>query len=247
LEAALGGWKATALPGSGAPATLPRPPAEKPTRIVLVDKPGAAQSVIAVSRIGAERKSPDYYALTVMNSIFGGQFSSRLNLNLREAKGYTYGARSMFEWRIPQPGPFLATASVHTAVTAPALAEFLKEFQGMAGAQAVTAGELAFSHAWLTRGYPADFETPDLLARQWETAVEYRLPDDYFNTYIPRISQVTAADVLRVARQYLDLGHLTIAVVADRSKVEAALRKLPLGKSLEVLQVDEDLTLVREH
>ena len=244
LEAALGGWKAT---GESVPATLPGRPAEKPTRIVLVDKPGAAQSVIAVSRIGAERKSPDFYALTVMNSIFGGQFSSRLNLNLREAKGYTYGAHSMFEWRIPQPGPFLATASVHTAVTAPALAEILKEFQGMAGARAVTADELAFSQAWLTRGYPAYFETSDLLAGQWQTVVEHRLPDDYFNTYIPRISQVTAGDVLRVARQYLDPAHLTIVVVADRSKVEAALRELPVGKSLEVLQVDEDLAPAPEH
>jgi zinc protease len=240
LEAALGGWKAAGKP---APATLPQPPAEKPTRLVLVDKPGAAQSVIAVSRIGAERHSPDFYALTMMNSIFGGQFSSRLNINLRESKGYTYGAHSIFEWRIPQAGPFLATASVHTAVTAPALAEFLKEIEGMAGKRAVTADELAFSHAWLTRGYPADFETPDLLARQWETVVEHRLPDDYFNTYIPRISQVTAADVLRVARQHLDPGHLTIVVVADRAKVEAGLRELPVGKSLEVLQVDEDLAL----
>ena len=271
LEAALGGWKATTIPGSDArtggagataglsssalhtagqassgtqaPATLPPPPAEKPTQIVLVDKPAAAQSVIAVSRIGAERKSPDYYAMTVMNAIFGGQFSSRLNLNLREAKGYTYGAHSMFEWRIPQPGPFLAMASVHTAVTAPALVEFLKELQGMVGARAITADELAFSQAWLTRGYPADFETPDLLARQWETVVEHSLPDDYFNTYIPRIRQVTAADVLRVARQYLDPGHLTIVVVADRAKVESSLRALPVGKGLEVLQVDEDLSL----
>jgi zinc protease len=134
-------------------------------------------------------------------------------------------------------------ASVHTAVTAPALVEFLKELQGMVGARAVTADELAFSQAWLTRGYPADFETPDLLARQWETVVEHGLPDDYFNTYIPRISQVTAADVLRVARQYLDPGHLTIVVVADRSKVESSLRALPVGKGLEVLQVDEDLSL----
>ncbi len=102
------------------PAVFRAPPAaRKPTRIVLVDKPGAAQSVIAVSLIGAERNSPDYYALTVMNSIFGGQFSSRLNLNLREAKGYTYGARTLFDWRVPQPGPFVATASVQTAVTAP--------------------------------------------------------------------------------------------------------------------------------
>ena len=239
LEAAFGGWKAA---GGPALATLPSP-AQKAPRIVLVDKPGAAQSVIAVSRIGAERKSADFCALTVMNSIFGGQFSSRLNLNLRESKGYTYGAHSMFEWRIPQAGPFLASASVHTAVTAPALAEFIKELQGMTGARAVTADELAFTEAWLTLGYPAEFETPDLLARQWETVVEHRLPDDYFNTYIPRIRQVTAADVLRVARQYLDPAQLTIVVIADRAKVESSLRKLPAAKGLEVMQFDEDLTL----
>ena len=100
--------------------SLIAPPAARPTRIVLLDKPGAAQSVITVAQIiGAARNSPDFYALSIVNAIFGGQFSSRLNLNLREAKGYTYGARTTFDWRIRQPGPLLATASVQTAVTAP--------------------------------------------------------------------------------------------------------------------------------
>ena len=152
LEKALGGWKAAAdMPSV---VTLPAPPAPKPTRILLVDKPGAAQSVIAVAQIGVARNSPDYYSLAVMNSIFGGQFSSRLNMNLRESKGYTYGARTAFDWRIQQPGPFLATASVQTAVTAPALVEFLKEFRGIVGANPVGPEELEFSKAYLTRGYP---------------------------------------------------------------------------------------------
>ncbi len=136
LERVFAGW--TVAVTEPPAERLAAPPAAKSTRILLLDKPGAAQSVIAVSQIGAARNSPDYYALSVMNTIFGGQFSSRLNLNLRETKGYTYGARTMFDWRIQQAGPFLATASVQTAVTAPALVEFLREFRGMAGSRPVS-------------------------------------------------------------------------------------------------------------
>ena len=162
LEKVFAGW--TAAVAEPPAERFPPPPAAKSTRILLLDKPGAAQSVIAVSQIGAARNSPDYYALSVMNAIFGGQFSSRLNLNLRESKGYTYGARTTFDWRIQQPGPLLATASVQTAATAPALVEFLKEFRGMAGSRPVSRQELGFAKAYLTRGYPADFETPGQIA-----------------------------------------------------------------------------------
>jgi zinc protease len=241
LEKAFAGWKASGA--DGAAEKLAEPLAAKPTRIVLVDKPGAAQSVISVCQIGAARNSPDYYALTVMNTIFGGQFSSRLNLNLREAKGFTYGARTAFDWRIRQPGPFLASASVQTAVTAPALVEFLKEFDGMVGARPIEAKELEFSRDYLTRGYPADLETPSQIVRQLETLVEYDLPDDYINTYIPRIAAVTAADVLGMAKAYLHPDRLAIVIVGDRTKIEANLRKLPAGKSLEVFQFDKDFRL----
>jgi predicted Zn-dependent peptidase len=206
---------------------------------VLLDKPGAAQAVITVGQIGAARNSPDYYALSVMNAIFGGQFSSRLNLNLREAKGYTYGARTAFDWRIRQPGPLLATASVETAVTAPALVEFLKEFRGMAGGRPVSRQELGFAKAYLTRRHPADFETPGQIALSLETLVEYGLSNDFFGTYMSRIQTVSGEDVSRVAKKYLDLDHLVIVIVADRAKVESALRQLPAGKNLEIVQVDE--------
>jgi zinc protease len=178
-----------------------------------------------------------------MNSIFGGQFSSRLNLNLRESKGYTYGARTAFDWRVRQPGPFQAIASVQTAVTAPALVEFLKEFRGMAGGCPVSSKELDFSKAFLTRGYPADFETPAQIASRLQTMAEYRLPDDFYNTYIPRIKAVRAEDVLRAAKKYLDLDHLAIIIVADRAKVEASLRELPVGKNIEVVCFDKDFHL----
>jgi len=241
LEKAIGRWKAS---GGPAEQSIPAPPPAKPTAVVLVDKPGAAQSVISVALVGAQRNTPDYPALTVMNSIFGGQFSSRLNMNLRESKGYTYGARTMFEWRVHQPGPLVASASVQTAVTHLALVEFLREFEGMVGNRPVTPDELEFNRTYLTRGYPAGFETPGAVANQLETLVEYGLPDDYFNTLVPRINAVTGEDVLRVARKYLAVDHLAVIVVGDRAKIEKSLRELPAGKNLSVLQFDEDFRLV---
>ncbi len=241
LEKAFSGWKAE--PSSSRPA-FPDLPAAKPAGIVLIDKPGAAQSVIAVSLVGVHRNSPDYFPLLVMNSVFGGQFSSRLNMNLRENKGYTYGARTHFDWRVHQPGPFLATASVQTAITHLALVEFLKEFAGMCGDRPVEKDELEFSKTYLTRGFPAGFETPGAVAQQLETVIVYGLPDDYFNTVVPGVSAVAADDVLRVAKQHLDLGRLRAIVVGDRKKIEAELRQLPIGKNLTVLQFDEDFRLV---
>jgi len=135
-------------------------------------------------------------------------------------------------------------ASVQTAVTAPALAEFLKEFQGMVGGRPVTEKELAFNKDYLTRGYPAQFETPDAVAGQLETLVQFHLPDDYFNTVVPKISAVTEADVLRVAKKHLHTGNLAAIVVGDRSKIEADLRALPVGKDLQVVQFDDDFRLV---
>jgi predicted Zn-dependent peptidase len=241
LEKAFADWKRPAV--APVEARFPAAPQAQPTRVVLVDKPGAAQSVISVSLIGTDRRSPDYFALTVMNSVFGGQFSSRLNLNLREQKGYTYGARTSFDWRVRQPGPLVASASVQTAVTAPALTEFLAEFHGMAGGRPVTAEEVAFSKDYLVRGYAAGFETCAQVASQLETLVEFHLPDDYFNTYIPKTTAVTPDEVLSAARKYLPVGNLSIIVVGDRSKIEAALRALPVGKDLTVYQFDADFRL----
>ena len=225
---------------------MPIPPPAQPTRIVLVDKPGAAQSVITVGQIGAARNSPDFYALSVMNAVLGGQFSSRLNLNLREAKGYTYAARSMFDWRVRQPGPLLASTSVATAVTAPALVELLGEFRGVVGSRPVSRPELVFAKAFLARSYPADFETPEQIALSLETLVEYGLPGDFFGTYMPRIHAVSGEEVSRVAKKYLHADHLVIVIVADRAKVEPALRRLPVGKGLEIVRCDENFRLLKQ-
>jgi zinc protease len=241
LEKALADWKPE---GFSAPPSIPEAPAAKPTRIILIDKPGAAQSVIAVAQLCAERNSPDYYALNVMNAIFGGQFMSRLNMNLREEKGYTYGARSSFDWRVRALGAFSASSSVKTDVTAPALVEFLGEIDGIRGAVPVKPAELADAKDYLTRGFPSEFETISQIAGRLETLVEYRLPDDYFNNVIPRLSAVTADDVLAVAKKYLHPDSLAIVIVGDREKIEKSLRELPAGKNLELMKFDDDFQLV---
>jgi zinc protease len=218
-------------------------PAAKPTTLILIDKPHAAQSVIQVAFPGSRRNTPDYFPQSVMNTVFGGQFSSRLNLNLREQKGYTYGARSTWDWRVRSEGLFVATSSVQTAVTAPALSEFLKELHDMAGARPVETKELDFCKKYVTRGYTAGFETPSQVASQLETLMAYQLPDDYFNTVVPSIQAVTTDDVMRVAKKYLALDRLSIVVVGDRAKIEPELRKLPAGKGLKVFRFDDAFRL----
>jgi zinc protease len=230
-------------PSDMEPVRLPNPPDRVATGITLVDKPGAAQSVISVGQLGVLRNSPDYFRLLVMNTIFGGQFSSRLNMNLREDKGYTYGARSSFEWR-QQPGPFVASASVQTAVTAPALAEFLKEFSDLAGGRPVTEKELEFAKASITRGFPGNFETSRDIAGRLEDLVEFGLPNDYFNTVVPKVSAVTGDDVMRVATKYIHPEYLNVIVVGDRSQIESKLRELPVGERIEVRQFDENFRLI---
>ena len=240
LEPALGDWKSTS-PAAAAPSfALPE---RKPTTLILINKPHAAQSVISVALIGSCRNTPDYFPQSVMNTVFGGQFSSRLNMNLREKKGYTYGARSGWDWRVRAEGLFAATSSVQTNVTAPALAEFLKELADMAGARPAEAKELDFCKKYVTRGYTAGFETPSHVASQLETLLAYQLPDDYFNTVVPGIQAVTADDVTRVAKKYLALDRLAIVVVGDRATIEPELRKLPVGKELKVYRFDDAFRL----
>ncbi len=163
----------------------------------MVDKPEAAQSVVSVAMAGAERKTPDYFPMMVMNTALGGQFASRLNMNLREDKGYTYGAGSGFDWRTRDLGTFVASASVQTAVTAPALKEMLNELQEIAAKRPVAGDELDFDKKYMTRAFPADFETSSSIAARLETLVEFHLPDDYFETVLPGIAAVTGDDVTK--------------------------------------------------
>jgi len=231
LEAALKGW----APGTPTKSVLPPPPeAPKGVTVYLVDKPEAAQSVLAVGEVGPMRATPDYIPLTVMNGVLGGQFSSRINLNLREDKGYTYGARSGFAFRLG-PGPFEAGGSVQTAVTKEALVELVKELSDVTGPRAITDAELAFSKDRLIRGFPSRFETTGGVAGTLAELVEFDLPDDYFTTYPAKVEAVTKAEVDRVAKTYLHPDRMTVLVVGDRAKIEGPLKTLPYAKVINLL------------
>jgi predicted Zn-dependent peptidase len=206
------------------PAPVPRPANRT---IFLVNKPGAAQSVIVLGSPGVARTSPDYPAIEVMNTILGGSFSSRLNQNLRETKGYTYGAGSAFVYR-PVPGPFLARSAVRTNVTDSALVEFFRELNGIRDS-VVTATELTRARNYIAFGLPGDFETTGQMAGQVATLLTFGLPPAYFNSYVRRILGVTAADVQRVARAYFDPAKVDVIVVGDVAQIRPGIEALGLG------------------
>lgn len=222
--ARFGAWERGATPAAPAPAAPVAPAARS---IFLVDKPGAAQSVIRIGNVGVPRSSADFFPLQVLNTILGGSFTSRLNQNLRETHGYTYGANSQFAMR-RMAGPFQAGASVQSAKTDSALIEFMRELRRIRD-EAVPQAELDKAKAYITLGLPGDFETTQGAAGRYRDLLTYALPLDYYNGYIERINAVTAADVQRVARQYVDLDHLAIVVVGDRSQIEAGIRALNEG------------------
>ena len=222
-EARFGGWEKGASPA--------RPTGEVPVRagrtIYLVDKPGAPQSVILIGNLGVPRSTPDYYALRVKNNLLGGSFSSRLNQNLRELHGYTYGVRSSFDM-YHQAGPFRASASVHTAKTDSSLIEFFRELRRMRD-EPVPAAELAKSKAYIALGLPSEFETTQGAAARFLELLAYDLPLDSYDSFIKGIEAVTAADVQRVARKYITPDQFAIVVVGDRSQIEAPIKALNEG------------------
>lgn len=234
LESAFANWKSAQVPMSKTPdaAVFDRP------GIYLVDKPGAAQSVINIGQVGVSRSNPDFYPLQVMNSILGGGGSARLFMNLREDKGYTYGAYSGFAYR-RGAGPFTASAAVQTAVTKESVIEFLKELNGIRGAIPISQRELDANKQSLIRGFPGDFETNGQIAGQLGALATYGLPDSYFNTYISKISAVTLADVNRVANKYLTPDKMAILIVGDRNTIELGLKQIPqLGNKINYLDTE---------
>ena len=205
------------------------PPDSPPGRVVTVHRPGAAQSELRLGHIGLPRSTPDYHALLVLNMILGGQFVSRINMNLREEKGYTYGARTSFEFR-RGPGPFVFQTSVQSEVTAAAVQEAVAEIRDIRGARPVTTAELETGRAALTRGYPRNFETAEQLGRAAVQLSLYGLPDDYFSTFVPRVLAVDADDVARVARTHLDPDRLLTVIVGDAERIGPTLGDLRLGE-----------------
>jgi zinc protease len=234
LERAFAAWKPGQVPAADVSML---PPARERAGIYLVDKPGAAQSVIQIGQVGVARSSPDYFPLLVLNSMLGGQFVSRINLNLREDKGYTYGARSSFDYR-RGAGPFAASGGVFTNVTKESVSELLKELRGIRGEIPVTERELEYAKQGILRGFPRGFETPDQIAARLSQVVLYNLPNDYFNTYSARVRAVSLADITRVANRYLTPERMAILVVGDRKAVEPGLRSLGIGDSITFLDAE---------
>lgn len=223
--------KINALFGSWQPGTVPtvnygEPAKAAATTIYLIDKPGAAQSSFRIGAVGVPRSTKDYFALTVMNTILGGSFSSRLNQNLREARGFTYGAGSRFDMR-RQAGPFLASAEIVTAKSDSALIEFMKELNGIR--QDVPSTELNRAKRYLQLQLPGNFETTQEIAAALVPVALYGLPLDFYNNYVQNIEDVTQADVARVAQQYINPGSLAVVIVGDRKTIEPGLRALNVG------------------
>lgn len=153
-------------------------------------------------------------------------------------KGYTYGARTAFDFR-RGAGPFVASAGVQTAVTSESITEFLRELRGIRGEIPVKPQELEFAKQSLIRGFPRGFETPEQIASRLAAIVLYGLPDSYFNNYMAQVRAVTLSDVERVANKYLDPSRMAILVVGDRKVVEPRLRSLPeIGQTITVLDAE---------
>lgn len=220
-EAKFGAWKA----GEVAPSVTALPATSK-ARLILVDKPGAPQTALRLSTIAVDRKTPDYAPLQVMNAALGGLFTSRLNTNLREEKGYTYGVRSQFQYR-SAPGPFAIAASVRTDVTGPAVSETLKEIRAMI-ARPLSSKELSNARNSQVLSLPGQFDTNASISASMANTYVYNLGLDYYTTLPQRFASVTDKQVQQAARKYLQPEKLTIIGVGDQAKIAPQLSKLKL-------------------
>ena len=227
LEQALASWSAKPVPAEAA--AVPARPADKPMAVYLVDKPNAQQSEVRIGHAGAARTvDPDYYALQVCMTALGGQFTSRVNLNLREKHGFTYGARSGITYR-RGAGPFGAGAGVFTAKTDSSLVEFLNELKDIRGTRPLTPEETDAARNAIIRGYPRRFETIDATIGVLSELALYGLPDSEIGNFLSQVGRVKSEDVTRVASKYLSPEHFAVVVVGDLAKVRPGIEALGLG------------------
>jgi zinc protease len=220
IEKALSAWPK----GGEKPAfSYPALPATHPPTIFLVDKPGAAQSTFAIGNPGPPRSTADYYALQVMNTMLGGMFQSRLNANIREEKGYSYGVSSQFAFG-KGPGAFRTGGDIVSAKSDAALQEFMKELRGIGGTRPITDQELATAKDSLIQRLPGTFASVQSVNSAIVALWTQGLPDKYYQEYAAKISDIQKEDLVRVAKQYIDLEHLSIVIVGDRATIEAPLK-----------------------
>ncbi len=223
-DSVLGAWTGS-VPDTGPGSECD--PADGSATIYLVDRPGAPQSVIRAAQSLVPRSHPDYFPLLLANYSFGGQFSARLNQNLRQDKGYSYGYMSSIQW-LRLPSLLVAGGSVQSNATGESVYETLKEFREVSGERPITAEELANAKDGLLRAYPAGFERPGSVLGQLVAMEQYGLPDDYFRSVRPSIESVTLDDVHRVSGDHIRPSSLQVLVVGDRASVEGPLSDLGL-------------------
>jgi len=221
-EKSFASWQSgtPAQPALGAPTTTA-------ARVVVVDKPGSPQTQVRVAAIGAARSSPDFRPMQVMNLALGGLFSSRINMNLREQHGYTYGASSQFSFR-RAPGPFQVASGVRTDVTGPAVSEIFKEVRGMID-RPVSEDELKKAKDSLSNSLPGAFESSANAVSNFSNVFIYDLGLDYYTRYAEQVNAVTADQALAAAKKYLVPTSMVVIAVGDKGKIEPQLKKLNLG------------------
>ncbi len=225
LEKLFAGWKSGSVPAKDVKTVLV---ATKST-VYLVDKPGALQSVIIAGVVAPPRANPQEIAIEAMNNSLGGMFGARLNMNLREDKHWSYGARTVLRDARSQR-PFYAVAPVQTDKTKEALVEMNKEFRGIVGEHPVGADELAKIQANETLKLPGSRETLDALGQSIVDLVQFGLPDDYYDTYAGKVRALKTTDVNQAAKDVVRPDNLTWIVVGDRAKIESGVRELGLGE-----------------
>jgi zinc protease len=221
-EEAFGKWTSAAEPVAPPPA-----PAVPERKILLVDKPGSPQTALLTFGVGLKRDSPDYAAVVVMNTMLGGLFSSRINMNLREEHGYTYGASSFFRY-YRGTGPFISYALVRTDVTAPATEQLFKELDEI-HTKPLTDAELRLAKDSIIRSLPGDFESDFGVNGQLSNLWLFGLPQNYYTSLPAKIEAVTSADAQAVAAKYIHPENLLVIEVGDKSKIESGLKDLKLG------------------
>ncbi len=219
----LAAWVGAAAPGIHAN--------DKPVRtsrtVRIVRKEDAPQSEVRIGHVGVSRTHPDYFSITVMNAVMGGLFSSRINLNLREAHGYTYGASSAFDWR-REAGPFVVGTAVASDVTVPAIQETIKEIDRMR-TEPISESELSLATSYLEGVFPIRYETTAAIAAALATLTIYDLPGDWYDSYRERMSAVTVNDVLEAARKHIRPESLQIVIVGDADAIREPLEALAFG------------------
>jgi zinc protease len=233
IEKALAAWSKN---GSKPAFSYPTVPERQKTTIYLVDRAGAAQSTVAIGHPGPPRTTPDYYAMQVMNTMLGGMFQSRLNANIREEKGYSYGVSSGFAFG-KGPGPFRTGGDIVGDKTDAALVEFMKELRGILGTRPVTDEELTTAKDSLIQRLPATFASVSAINGALTSLWIQGLPDDYYQQYSKAVAAVTKEDVLRVAKKYIEIDRLAIVIVGDRAAIEGPLKATNIAP-IEYLDIE---------